>query len=240
MAGHSKWANIRHRKNAQDAKKGKIFTKMIREITVAARIGGDEIMANPRLRIAVDKALAQNMTRETIERAIKRGAGKEDEQILEEVRYEGYAAHGVAVLVDCLTDNRNRTVAEVRHAFSKLGGNLGTSGSVSYLFQHLGQIIFAPGADEAQLLELAIEAGAQDVNTMVDGSIEIISSRDAFEAVQTAMAAHSLQPAQAEVTWVPTTYVSLAPEQTENLLKLIDLLEDLDDVQTVYVNADFA
>lgn len=237
MAGHSKWANIKHRKSAQDAKRGKIFTKLIREITTAAKLHGGDIDSNPRLRIAIDKALAANMTRDTIDRAVKRGAGGDDSDDLAEIRYEGYGPAGVAVMVDCLTDNRNRTVSEVRHAFTKCGGNLGTDGSVAYLFTKCGQILFAPGADEERLMEIAIEAGADDVIVGEDKSIEVVTTPEAFQAVLMAMKDHDLNPDNAEITMVPSTTVELNEQDTESLTKLTDLLEDLDDVQDVYTNA---
>ncbi|HET9843767.1 MAG TPA: YebC/PmpR family DNA-binding transcriptional regulator [Gammaproteobacteria bacterium] len=239
MAGHSKWANIKHRKGAQDAKRGKIFTRLIREITVAARLGGGDATSNPRLRTAIDKALASNMTRDTIDRAIKRGAGSEEADNLEEIRYEGYGPAGVAVMVDCLSDNRNRTVSEVRHAFSKHGGNLGTDGSVSYLFNKLGQIIFAPGADEDKIMEVAIEAGAEDVNIQEDKSIEVTTSAEAFDHVLGMLHEKQLKPAFAEVTMAPVTSIDLDADGSSSLTKLIDALEDLDDVQEVYSNAQF-
>ncbi|MDZ7751483.1 MAG: YebC/PmpR family DNA-binding transcriptional regulator [Gammaproteobacteria bacterium] len=238
MAGHSKWANIQHRKKAQDAKRGKLFTKLIREISVAARHGGGDIETNPRLRLAVDKALAGNMTKDTIERAIKRGAGDQDSDNLEEVRYEGYGPGGTAVMVDCLTDNRNRTVAEVRHAFSKAGGNLGTDGSVAFLFNHVGQISLAPGNDEDTVMEVALEAGAEDVIGNEDGSIEVITSPDAFAAVRDALKAAGLATEEAEVTMRATTASVLDADDGAKMLRLLDTLEDLDDVQQVYSNAD--
>ncbi len=239
MAGHSKWANIKHRKGAQDAKRGKIFTKLIREITIAAKLGGGDVSSNPRLRIAIDKALAANMTRDTIDRAVKRGVGGDDADNLEELRYEGYGPQGVAVMVDCLTDNRNRTVSDVRHAFSKYGGNLGTDGSVSYLFTKYGQIIFAPGADEERLMEIAIEAGAEDVIVQDDHSIEVLTTPDVFESVLLAVQAQDLMPDNAEITMVPSTTAALDVEGAESLTKLTDVLEDLDDVQEVYTNAEY-
>ena len=237
MAGHSKWANIQHRKNAQDKKRGKLFTKHIREITIAARMGGGDPGANPRLRLAVDKALSVNMTRDTIDRAIKRGAGGLEGDNVEEIRYEGYGPSGVAVMVDCMTDNRNRTVSEVRHAFSKHGGNLGTDGSVAYLFSKQGHLMFAPGVNEDKVLEIALEAGADDVETADDQSITVITSPENFEAVQQALIAAGLAPAMAEVTQVASLHVSLDAEAAEKLTTLIDALEDLDDVQEVYTNA---
>jgi len=238
MAGHSKWANIQHRKGAQDAKRGKLFTKLIREITVAARLGGADPAANPRLRAAIDKALGSNMNKDTIERAVKRGAGAQEGDNFEAVRYEGYGPNGVAVMVDCLTDNRNRTVAEVRHAFSKAGGNLGTDGSVAYLFTKAGVIGFAAGSDEEQLMEVALEAGAEDVITGDDGSIEVITLPEDFSAVKEALEAASLTPEYAEVTMRPSTTVALGLEDAQKVLRLVDMLEDLDDVQQVYSNAD--
>jgi transcriptional/translational regulatory protein YebC/TACO1 len=224
MAGHSKWANIKHRKGAQDAKRGKLFTKLIREITVAAKLGGPDADANPRLRAAVDKALAANMPKDTVSRAIKRGAGAQEGENFEEVRYEGYGPNGVAVMVDCLTDNNNRTVSEVRHAFSKCGGNLGTDGSVAYLFS----------------MEAAIEAGAEDVVTNDDGSIDIITTPEEFTRVRDAMKAAGLPPAEAEITMKPATSVDLELGDAEKVVRLMDMLEDLDDVQNVYSNADFS
>ncbi len=239
MAGHSKWANIKHKKKAQDAKRGKIFTKLIREITVAARMGGGDAASNPRLRIAVDKALGANMTRDTIDRAIKRGAGDGEADNLEDMRYEGYGTAGVAVMVDCLSDNRNRTVSEVRHAFSKHGGNLGTDGSVAYLFTKKGQILFAPGCDEEQLMDVAIDAGAEDVIKHDDSSFEVITSDEEFSNVLQALSDKNLEPDNAEVTMVASTEVELNDETAESMMKLIDALEDLDDVQEVYTNAIF-
>ncbi len=238
MAGHSKWANIQHRKGAQDAKRGKLFTKLIREITVAARLGGADPAANPRLRAAIDKALGSNMSKDTIERAVKRGAGAQEGDNFEAVRYEGYGPNGVAVMVDCLTDNRNRTVAEVRHAFSKAGGNLGTDGSVAYLFTKAGVIGFPAGSDEEQLMEVALEAGAEDVVTGDDGSIEVITLPEDFSAVKEALEAASLMPEYGEVTMRPSTTVALGLEDAQKVLRLVDMLEDLDDVQQVYSNAD--
>lgn len=238
MAGHSKWANIQHRKNAQDAKRGKLFTKLIREITVAARIGGGDPAANPRLRAAIDKALSSNMTKDTIERAIKRGAGTQEGDNYEEVRYEGYGPGGVAVMVDCMTDNRNRTVSEVRHAFTKFGGNLGTDGSVSFLFTKQGVLSFPAGKDEDAIMEAALEAGAEDVVTNEDGSIDVLTSPDEFMNVKEAMQAVGLVPEHAEVTMRASTSVVLDAENAVKMMKLLDALEDLDDVQNVYSNAD--
>ncbi|MEZ5464926.1 MAG: YebC/PmpR family DNA-binding transcriptional regulator, partial [Lysobacteraceae bacterium] len=232
MAGHSKWANIQHRKNAQDAKRGKIFTKLIREISVAARAGGGDTAANPRLRLAVDKALGANMTRDSIERAIKKATGELEGVNYEEIRYEGYAPNGVAVIVDTLTDNRNRTVAEVRHAFNKFGGNLGTDGSVAFMFQKLGVLSFAPGADEDRVMEAALEAGAEDVVTFEeDGSIEVLTSPDSYEAVKQAMADAGLTPDDAEVTMRAENDVAVEGDPAKTVAKLLDFLEDLDDVQ---------
>jgi len=238
MAGHSKWANIRFRKGAQDAKRGKIFTKLIREITIAARAGGGDLASNARLRLAVDKAKAQSMPKDNIERAIKRGSGELDGDNYEEVRYEGYGPNGVAVMVDCLTDNRNRIVAEVRHAFSKFGGNLGADGSVAYLFEQSGSLSYGPGFDEDTVMEAAIDAGASDVLTADDGSIEVLTAPDDFETVRDAMVAASLSPEHAEVTMRAETRAPVELEGAETLLQLIELLEDLDDVQQVYTNAD--
>jgi YebC/PmpR family DNA-binding regulatory protein len=237
MAGHSKWANIQHRKNAQDARRGKLFTKLIREITVAARLGGSDLNSNSRLRIAVDKALDANMTKDTIDRATKRGAGGGEDDGMEEVRYEGYAPGGVAIIVDCLTDNRNRTVGEVRHAFTKCGGNLGTDGSVAYLFAKKGICTFAPGASEEQMMDIALEGGAEDVLTNADGSIDVLTAPQDFAAIKAKLLARNLQPVHAEVTFVPALYVTLEGDSSEKLTRLIDMLEDLDDVQNVYSNA---
>jgi len=241
MAGHSKWANIKHRKAAQDAKKGKVFTKLIREITTAARLGGAEVADNPRLRAAVDKALGQNMTRDTIDRAIKRGVGGDDGASMDEISYEGYAVGGVAVLVQTLTDNVNRTVAEVRHAFSKHGGNLGTSGSVAYLFTKRGEILFEPGTDEERIMEIALDAGAEDVESHDDDSVTVVTAPDAsFSDVTDALKAAGLSPADAALTMHPSVEAPVEGELAEQVAKLIDHLEDLDDVQEVYSNARFA
>jgi len=239
MAGHSKWANIRYRKSLQDSKRGKLFTKYIREITVAARSGGGEPNANPRLRTAVDKALSANMTRDTIYRAIKRGVGGEDGVCLEEIRYEGYGPDGVAVIVDCMTDNRKRTVSEVRHAFSKHGGNLGTDGSVAYLFTQIGEIIFAPGVPEDTLLELALESGAQDVQGDTEVGMVIQTAVEDFHKVKTALEAAKLQPEDAELTMRAQTQITLEGEAVARFIKFLDHIEDLDDVQIVYTNADW-
>jgi DNA-binding regulatory protein, YebC/PmpR family len=239
MAGHSKWANIKHKKAASDAKRGRIFTRLIKEITVAAKLGGSDVSANPRLRLAVDKATGQNMPKDTIERAIKRGAGELDGANYEEIRYEGYGPNGVAVIVDTLTDNRTRTVADVRHAFSKFGGNLGTDGSVAFMFKHAGQIIFEPGADEEKVMEVAIEAGADDVVSSDDGSIEVQTDPYAFIAIKDALIAAGLTPSFAEVSMIPSNAVDLTGEDAEKMQKLIDALESLDDVQEVYTSAQF-
>ncbi|HRQ63304.1 MAG TPA: YebC/PmpR family DNA-binding transcriptional regulator [Xanthomonadaceae bacterium] len=239
MAGHSKWANIQHRKNAQDAKRGKIFTKVIREITVAARSGGGDPATNPRLRLAIDKGLAANMPKDNIDRAIKKATGELEGVSYEEIRYEGYAPGGVAVIVECMTDNRNRTVAEVRHAFSKLGGNLGTDGSVAYMFRKLGVLSFAPGADEEKILEAALDAGADDVVTFdEDGSVEVLTSPETFQAVKDALDAAGLIADQAEITMRADTDISVEGDTAQTVAKLLDWLEDLDDVQNVYSNAD--
>lgn len=240
MAGHSKWANIQHRKGAQDARRGKLFTKLIREITVAARMGGGDVAANPRLRAAVDKALSNNMTKDTIERAIKRGAGAQEGENYHEVRYEGYGPGGVAVMADCLTDNRNRTVAEVRHAFTKCGGNLGTDGSVAYMFNNAGIISFPAGCNENQIMSVAIDAGAEDVVTNDDGSIDVITTPEEFLDVKQAMLNAGLEPENAEVTMLASTNAKLDLETATSMVKLLEMLEELDDVQHVYSNADIS
>jgi len=240
MAGHSKWANIQHRKNAQDAKRGKVFTKLIREITVAARAGDPDPAANPRLRLAVDKALAANMNKDTIERAIKRGAGVQDGENFDEIRYEGYGPGGVAVMVDCMTDNRNRTVSEVRHAFTKAGGNLGTSGSVAFQFTQTGILSYPAGCDEDAIMEAALEAGAQDVVTSDDGSVDVLTEPDDFVSVREAMATAGFETAEAEVTMRAENTTPLDKSDAEKMIRLLDRLEDLDDVQNVYSNADIA
>lgn len=239
MAGHSKWANIKHRKGLQDAKRGKVFTKLIREITTAARIAGDP-SANPRLRAAIDKALSNNMTRDTIDRAIKRGVGGNDEQALEQIRYEGYGPGGVAVMVECLTDNRNRTVSEVRHAFSKMGGNLGTDGSVGYLFTKVGQLNFGSGLDENKLMDVVIESGAEDLIINDDGSFTVNTTPEVFGKVVDAMKAEGFEPQLAEVTMIASLKVNLDLDNAEQFMKMVDMLEDLDDVQEVYSNAEIS
>lgn len=238
MAGHSKWANIKHRKAAQDAKRGKIFTKLIREIVVAARTGGGLPEDNPRLRAVIDKALVANMKRDTIDKAIARGVGAGEGDNYEECTYEGYGNGGVAVLVECMTDNRNRTVSDVRHAFSKRGGNLGTDGSVAYLFNKVGQMSFAVGVSEEEVMDVALEAGAHDVVVNDDGSLEVLTAWEDFAAVKESFVAAGLEPAAAEVTMVASTLVTLDQEGAEKIMALVDHLEDLDDVQNVYTNAD--
>jgi len=237
MAGHSKWANIQHRKGKQDAKRGKIFTRLIKEITVAARMGGGDPGANPRLRLAIEKARENNMPKDTVENAIKRGSGQLEGVNYEELRYEGYGINGAAVMVDCMTDNKTRTVAEVRHAFSKNGGNLGTDGSVAFLFTHCGQMIFAPGTDENGLMEVALDAGAEDISTNDDGSIEVITAPNDFVTVKQALEAAGYKPELAEVTMKPASEVVFAGEDAARMQKLLDALENLDDVQEVYTTA---
>jgi YebC/PmpR family DNA-binding regulatory protein len=238
MAGHSKWANIKHRKAAQDAKRGKIFTKLIRELVVAAKAGGPNPDDNPRLRAAVDKALGANMKRDTVDKAIARGAGAGDGENYDEITYEGYAPGGVAILVECMTDNRNRTAGDVRHAFTKRGGNLGTDGSVAYLFNRIGQISYEPGVDEEALMDAALDAGAEDVVSHDDGSVEVQASFESFLNVKDALVAAGLQPAHAEMTMAADISVPLDLAGAEKLLAMIDGLEDLDDVQNVYTNAE--
>ncbi|MCC6713774.1 MAG: YebC/PmpR family DNA-binding transcriptional regulator [Gammaproteobacteria bacterium] len=238
MAGHSKWANIQHRKNAQDARRGKLFTRLIREITVSARLGGGDAGSNPRLRAAIDAALSANMTKDTVERALRRGAGETDAEHYEEVRYEGYGPGGVAVMVDCMTDNRNRTVGEVRHAFSKHGGNLGSDGSVAFMFSKNGVISYPAGASEDRILEVALDAGAQDVVTNDDGSFDVLTTPEDFGAVQDALEAAGLKAEAAELTMRAASNVVIDGENAEKMLKLLDVLEDLDDVQKVYSNAE--
>ena len=237
MAGHSKWANIKHRKAAADAKKGKVFTRLIKEITVAAKQGGGDPDANPRLRLAMDKAREANMTNDSVRNAIKRGSGQLDGASYEEVRYEGYGTGGAAVMVDCLTDNRTRTVAEVRHAFTKNGGNVGSDGSVAYLFKHCGQFLFAPGTSEDKVMEAAIDAGAEDVTSNEDGSVEVICAPADFAAVKAALEKAGLKPELAEITMKPTAEAQLAGDDAARMRALLDALENLDDVQNVYTTA---
>ncbi len=238
MAGHSKWANIQHRKGAQDKKRGKIFSKLIRELTVAARLGGDDPGTNPRLRLAVDKARGQNMPRDTMERAIQRGAGKLDGTEIVEVTYEGYGPGGAAVMLSCLTDNRNRTVSDVRHAFTCCGGNLGADGSVSYLFNKVGLLSYPAGTGEEALLEAALEAGAEDVVTNDDGSIDVLTDPADFAAVKDALERAGLAPQAAEVTLRSSVSAKLDEESAGRMIRLLETLDDMDDVQTVYSNAD--
>jgi YebC/PmpR family DNA-binding regulatory protein len=237
MAGHSKWANIKHKKAAADAKRGKIFTRLIKEITVAARLGGSDSSTNPRLRLAMDKAYANNMPKDNVERAIKRGSGELEGVSYEEVRYEGYGIGGAAVMVDCMTDNKTRTVADVRHAFTKYGGNLGTDGSVAFLFKHCGQMVFAPGTKEDPLMEAALEAGADDVVTNEDGSIEVITGPHDFSKVRDALQKAGFKPELAEVTMKPTVESALGGEDASRMQKLLDAIESIDDVQDVYTTA---
>jgi YebC/PmpR family DNA-binding regulatory protein len=238
MAGHSKWANIQHRKGAQDKKRGKLFTKLAREITVATKAGGADPAANPRLRLAIDKAKGQSLPKDNIERAIKRGSGDMDGANYEEITYEGYGPGGVAVMVQCMTDNRNRTVAEIRHAFTKFGGNLGADGSVAYLFNQVGLLSFPAGADEESIMEGAIEAGAEDVVSNEDGSIDILTAPNDFPDVKTALESAGLQPDVAEVTQRASTSALLGESEAASMMKMLELLEDLDDVQDVYSNAE--
>ena len=240
MAGHSKWANIQHRKGRQDKKRGKLFTKLIREITIAARVGGGDIAANPRLRLAVDKAKMQSMPKDNIDRAIKRGSGDLDGVDYIEIRYEGYGPGGVAVMVDCMTDNKNRTVADVRHAFSKFGGNLGADGSVSYIFNHVGLLNFPAGSDEEAIMDAAIEAGAEDVIVDEDKSIEVLTDPATFEAVRDAMRALGFEPEDSELTMRAGSSTGLELQAASSMIKMLEMLEDLDDVQHVYSNADIS
>jgi YebC/PmpR family DNA-binding regulatory protein len=237
MAGHSKWANIKHRKAAADAKKGKVFTRLIKEITVAAKLGGGDPNSNPRLRLAVDKAREANMTKDSVQNAIKRGSGALEGVTYEEARYEGYGPGGVAVLVDCLTDNRTRTVAEVRHAFTKNGGNLGSDGSVAYLFKHCGQFVFAPGTSEERVMDTGLEAGAEDVVAADDGSIELICAPGDFGSVRAALEKAGLKPELAEITMKPSAEAALAAADAGRMRQLLEALENLDDVQDVYTTA---
>jgi len=237
MAGHSKWANIKHRKAAADAKKGKVFTRLIKEITVAAKLGGGDPDINPRLRLAMDKAREANMTKDSVQNAVKRGSGQLDGVSYEEVRYEGYGVGGAAVIVDCLTDNRTRTVAEVRHAFTKNGGNVGSDGSVAYLFKHCGQFLFAPGTSEDKVMDAAIDAGAEDVVRNEDGSVEVICTPADFAAVKEALDKAGLKPELAEITMKPTAEAALAGDDAARMRQLLEALENLDDVQNVYTTA---
>jgi YebC/PmpR family DNA-binding regulatory protein len=237
MAGHSKWANTQHRKNRQDAKRGKIFTRLIKEITVAARLGGGDADTNPRLRLAVDKAYANNMSKDNVERAIKRGTGGLEGASYEEIRYEGYGIGGAAVIVDCMTDNRTRTVADVRFAFAKNGGNLGSEGSVAFLFKHCGQLIYAPGTSEDKLMDAAIEAGAEDVITNDDGSLEVVTAPYEFVAVRTALEKQGFKAALAEVTFKPVNETAMKGDEAARMQKLLDAIEAIDDVQEVYTTA---
>lgn len=239
MAGHSKWANIKHRKARQDAKRAKVWTKVIREVTVAARLGGGVVEDNPRLRAAVDNALSVNMPRDTIDRAIARGAGGQDGADVEELIYEGYGPSGVAILVEAMTDNKNRTVAEVRHAFTKHGGNLGTGGSVAYLFEKQGLINFPPGVDDDTVMEIALEAGADDVDADDSGALTVVTTFESFGTVVDAFRAREMEPEHAEVMMVPSTTSECDEDTAEKVLRLIDTLEDLDDVQNVYSNGEF-
>jgi YebC/PmpR family DNA-binding regulatory protein len=237
MAGHSKWANIQHRKGRQDEKRGKAWTRVIREIMVAARQGGGDVSGNPRLRLAIDKAKAVNLPADTVKRNIDKATGNLEGVHYEEIRYEGYGIGGAAIIVDCMTDNRVRTVAEVRHAFSKYGGNLGTDGSVAFQFKHCGQFVFAPGTSEDKVMEVALEAGADDVIAGEDGAIEVLCAPGDFEAVQQALLKAGLKPDLAEVTWRAENPVDLAGDDAQRMQKLLDVLEDLDDAQAVYHNA---
>ena len=238
MAGHSKWANIQHRKGRQDEKRGKVWTRITREIIVAARQGGGDINMNPRLRLAIDKAKAANMPADNIKRNVDKATGNLDGVTYEEIRYEGYGIGGAAIIVDCMTDNRVRTVAEVRHAFSKYGGNLGTEGSVAFQFKHVGQLLFAPGVSEDKVMEVALEAGAEDVITHDDGSIEVLSSPADFEAVKNALEGAGMKPEMAEVTMRAENTIELTGDDAARMQKLLDVLEDLDDVQDVFHNAE--
>ena len=237
MAGHSKWANIQHRKGRQDEKRGKIWTRIIREITVAARAGGGDLGANPRLRLAVERAKAANLPADRVKYNIDKATGNAEGVAYEEIRYEGYGIGGAAIIVDTMTDNRVRTVAEVRHAFSKHGGNMGTEGSVAFQFKKVGQLIFAPGTDEDRVMEVALEAGAEDVVTDDDGAIEVLTSPGDFEAVKEALQAAGLEPADADVTMRPDLTIELSGEDAERMQKLLDVLEDLDDTQALFHNA---
>ncbi len=237
MAGHSKWANIKHRKAAADAKRGKVFTRLIKELTVAARLGGSDRTANPRLRLAIDKAFDSNMPKDTVERAIKRGSGEVDGAVYEEIRYEGYGVAGIAVMVDCLTDNRARTVADVRHAFTKHGGNLGTDGSVAFLFKHCGQLLLAPGANEDQIVDVAIDLGAEDVNILEDGAIEVLTEPYDFEGVKQGLMEKGVEVGYGDVIYKPKADAVVGGDNAEKIQKLINALEGLDDVQAVFTTA---
>jgi YebC/PmpR family DNA-binding regulatory protein len=240
MAGHSKWANIQHRKGAQDKKRGKLFTKLIREITIAARIGGSEISANPRLRLAVDKAKSQSMPKDNIDRAIMRGAGELEGSDYQEIRYEGYGPGGTAVMVDCMTDNRNRTVATIRHAFSKFGGNLGAEGSVGYIFNYVGLLSYPPGSDEDGLTDAAIDAGAEDIIVDHDTSIDVFTDPTDFESVRDTIREAGFIPEFAELTMWASTHSQLGLQEADAMIKMLEILENLDDVQKVYSNADIS
>ncbi|HEV7915673.1 MAG TPA: YebC/PmpR family DNA-binding transcriptional regulator [Albitalea sp.] len=240
MAGHSKWANIQHRKGRQDEKRGKVWTRIIREIMVAARQGGGDANMNPRLRLAIDKAKAANMPADTIKKNVDKATGNLEGVNYEEIRYEGYGIGGAAIIVDCMTDNRVRTVAEVRHAFSKYGGNLGTEGSVAFQFKHVGQLVFAPGASEDKVMEAALDAGADDVISDDDGAIEVLTPPTGFEAVKEALDNAGLKPEVAEVTWRAENTIELSGEDAQRMQKLLDVIEDLDDVQDVFHNAELA
>jgi YebC/PmpR family DNA-binding regulatory protein len=237
MAGHSKWANIKHRKAAADAKKGKVFTRLIKEITVAAKLGGADANANPRLRLAMDKAREANMTKDSVQNAIKRGAGQLDGVSYDEIRYEGYGPGGAAIMVDCMTDNRTRTVAEVRHAFTKNGGNVGADGSVAYLFKHCGQFVFAPGTSEDKVMEAGLDAGAEDVVKNDDDSVELICAPADFDAVKAALEKAGLKPELSEITWKAVNESALGADQQGRMRSLVEALENLDDVQNVYTTA---
>ncbi len=237
MAGHSKWANIKHKKAAQDARRGKIFTRLIKEITIAARLGGADPSGNPRLRLAIDKAYEHNMPKDNVERAIKRGCGDLEGVSYEEIRYEGYGVAGAAIIVDCMTDNRTRTVADVRHAFTKYGGNLGTDGSVAFLFKHCGQLLFAPGTDEERVIEAALEAGAEDVISNEDKSIEVITAPYEFITVKAGLEKAGFKAELAEVTMKPINEILLTGDDAVRMQKLLDALENIDDVQEVYTTA---
>ncbi len=237
MAGHSKWANIQHRKGAQDSRRGKLFNKIIRELTTAARAGGGDPASNPRLRLAIDKAKAASMPKDTLERAIKRGTGEAGGEQFQEMRYEGYGPGGAAVIVQCLTDNRNRTVSDVRHAFTRYGGNLGADGSVAYLFNQVGILSYPQGSDEGRLMDAAIDAGAEDVVSHEDGSIDVLTDPASYEEIRTRLTAAGWVPASAEVTLRAASEARLAGEQAESMVRMLEALEDLDDVQNVYSNA---